>query len=149
MCIEFVWLVGFLTSSSTTRLSRGPVPRLTSDNFTCRHTETGRGHHDFCLSRSQFTGSDPTSKERTPAVGIESTISWPEVARSTDWVTAHKDQWVATYEKLYSAGVVEDTTTMLYWEIPLRGYYKPTSLKLEGKPVLVDKRSVTSSEIGH
>ena len=29
----FVWLVGFLTSSPTTRLYRGRVPRLTSDNF--------------------------------------------------------------------------------------------------------------------
>ena len=31
----FVWLVGFLMSSSTTRLYRGRVPELTSDNFTC------------------------------------------------------------------------------------------------------------------
>ena len=34
----FVCLFGFLTSSSTTRLYRGRVPRLTSDNFTCCHT---------------------------------------------------------------------------------------------------------------
>ena len=34
----FVWLVGFLNSSSTTMLYRGWVPRLTSDNFTCCHT---------------------------------------------------------------------------------------------------------------
>ena len=31
----FVWLVGFLTPSSTTKLYRGRVPRLTCDNFTC------------------------------------------------------------------------------------------------------------------
>ena len=31
-------LFGFITSSSTTRLSRGRAPRLTSDNFTCYHT---------------------------------------------------------------------------------------------------------------
>ena len=38
------WLVGFVTSSSTTRLYRGRVPRLTSDNFTCFHLRdrTGR-----------------------------------------------------------------------------------------------------------
>ena len=39
--ILFVSLVGFLTSSSTTRLYCGRVPRLTSDisdNFTCCHT---------------------------------------------------------------------------------------------------------------
>ena len=34
----FVCLFAFLTSSSTTRLYRGRVPRLTSDNFTCCHT---------------------------------------------------------------------------------------------------------------
>ena len=33
----FVWLVGFLTSSSTTRLYRERVPRQ-SPNFTCCHT---------------------------------------------------------------------------------------------------------------
>ena len=32
-------LVGFLTSSSATSLSLGWVPRLTSDNFKCCHTE--------------------------------------------------------------------------------------------------------------
>ena len=31
----FVWLVGFLTSSSTTSLYRGWNTRLASDNFTC------------------------------------------------------------------------------------------------------------------
>ena len=31
-------LFGFLTSSSTTRLYSGRVPKLTSDNFTCCHT---------------------------------------------------------------------------------------------------------------
>ena len=35
---RFVWLIGFLTSSSATRLYRGRVPRLTSDNFKCSHT---------------------------------------------------------------------------------------------------------------
>ena len=47
----FGWLVGFLTSSSVVRLSRGPVPRLTSGKVTCCRTETERGDHDFCLSR--------------------------------------------------------------------------------------------------
>ena len=33
---QAVWLaVGFLTSSSATRLLRGRAPRLTSDNITC------------------------------------------------------------------------------------------------------------------
>ena len=53
-----VCLVRFLTSTSASRLSRGRVPRLVSDNFTCCHTERARGGggggggHDFCLNRS-------------------------------------------------------------------------------------------------
>ena len=38
--LDFVWLVGYLTSSSASRVSRGRVPRLAFDNFTCCHTET-------------------------------------------------------------------------------------------------------------
>ena len=68
----FGWLVGFLTSSSTTRLYRGRVPRLTSDNFTCCHTGEW-GDHDFCLTRSHYTDTHPTSRERTTTVGIEPT----------------------------------------------------------------------------
>ena len=42
------------------------VPRLTSDNFTCCHTEIERGDHDFVLSRSHYTDSDTeqTNRER-------------------------------------------------------------------------------------
>ena len=36
-----ICLFGFLTSSPTTRLYRRRVPRLTSDNFMCCHTERG------------------------------------------------------------------------------------------------------------
>ena len=36
--IMFVWLVGFLMSSSATRLYPGRTLRLTSENFTCCHT---------------------------------------------------------------------------------------------------------------
>ena len=63
----FGWLVGFLTSSSTTRLYRGRVLRLTSDNFTVLpHTrERERGDHDFYLSLSHYTDTDPTSRNRT------------------------------------------------------------------------------------
>ena len=39
----FVCLVGFSTSSSTTRLYRGRAPRLTSANFTCCHTRDRAG----------------------------------------------------------------------------------------------------------
>ena len=39
----FVCLFGLITSSSTTRLYRGRVPRLTSSNFTCCHTRDRAG----------------------------------------------------------------------------------------------------------
>ena len=73
----FVCLFGFLTSSSSTRLYRGRVPRLTSDNFTCCHTRDRAGDHDFCLSRSHYTDIDPTSRERAATAGIEPRTSSP------------------------------------------------------------------------
>ena len=39
----FVWLVGFLTSSSATRLYRGRAPRLKPDNCTCCYTRDRAG----------------------------------------------------------------------------------------------------------
>ena len=38
----FVCWFGFLTPSSATRLSRGCIPKLTSENFTCCHTVRDR-----------------------------------------------------------------------------------------------------------
>ena len=73
----FSSLVGFLTSSSTTRLYRGRVPRLNTH-------ETERGDHDFCLSRLHYTDTDPTSRERAATVGIEPGTSSSGVVRSTD-----------------------------------------------------------------
>ena len=43
---------GFLMSSSVTRLYRGRA---------ATH-ETELGEHDFCLSRSHYTDTDPTSR---------------------------------------------------------------------------------------
>ena len=50
--------------------------------------ETERGDHDFCLTRSHSTNIDPTSKGRVATAETERTTSTPEIARSTDWVTA-------------------------------------------------------------
>ena len=52
---SYVCLVGFLKSLPATRIYRGRVLRLTCHNFTCCHTETERGDHDFCRSRSHHT----------------------------------------------------------------------------------------------
>ena len=78
------WLVGFLTSSSTTRLYRGRAPRQERLTILRAAThETELGDHDFCLSRSHYTDTDPTSGERATTAGIEPGSSSPGVARST------------------------------------------------------------------
>ena len=81
-------LFGLLTSSSATRLYRGWVSRLKSYKFTCCHTETELGVHDFCLSRSHYTDTDPTSGGRAVTARIEPTSSSSGVACCTDWATA-------------------------------------------------------------
>ena len=55
----FFCLVGFLTSSSTTRLYRGRAPRQERLTILRAAThETELGDHDFCLSRSHYTDTD-------------------------------------------------------------------------------------------
>ena len=77
-------LFGFLTSSSTTRLYRGWAPRQERLTILRAAThETELGDHDFCLSRSHYTDTDPTCRERAATAGIEPGTSSPGVARST------------------------------------------------------------------
>ena len=56
-------LVCYLTSSSATRLSQRQIPRLMSENFMSCHIQTEQEDHDFCLSQSHYTNTDPTSRE--------------------------------------------------------------------------------------
>ena len=80
----FVCLFVFLTSSSTTRLYRGRAPRQERLTILRAAThETELGDHDFCLSRSHYTDTDPTCRERAATAGIEPGTSSPGVARST------------------------------------------------------------------
>ena len=80
----FVCLVGFLTTSSTNRLYRGRAPRQERLTILRAAThETELGDHDFCLSRSHYTDTDPTCRERAATAGIEPRTSSPGVARST------------------------------------------------------------------
>ena len=80
----FVCLFGFLTSSSTTRLYRGRAPRQERLTILRAAThETELGDHDFCLSRSHYTDTDPTCRERAATAEIEPGTSSPGVARST------------------------------------------------------------------
>ena len=78
------WLVGFLTSSSTTRLYRGRAPRQERLTILRAAThETELGDHGFCFSRSYYTDTDPTSRERAATAGIGPGSSSPGVTRST------------------------------------------------------------------
>ena len=43
---------------------------------------------DFCLNRSHYTGTDPTSKERAVTRRIKPTTSSPGVTSSTNWGNA-------------------------------------------------------------
>ena len=80
----FFCLFGFLTSSSTTRLYRGRAPRQERLTILRAAThETELGDHDFCLSRSHYTDTDPTCRERAATAGIKPGTSSPGVARST------------------------------------------------------------------
>ena len=80
----FVCLFGFLTSSSTTRLYRGRAPRQERLTILRAAThETELGDHDFCLSWSHYTDTDPTCRERAVTAGIEPGTSSTGVARST------------------------------------------------------------------
>ena len=72
VCTCFV-MFNFLTSSSTTGLYRGRVPRLTSDNFTCCHTadragetmtSVSAGH--IILTPTQSVGSGRPQRESSP-----------------------------------------------------------------------------------
>ena len=86
----FVWLVGCLVSLRPRQhlgyISDGSQDwRLTILRAATHETE--RGNHDFCLSRSHYTDTDPTSRKRLVSVGIELTASSPGVARSTDRAT--------------------------------------------------------------
>ena len=74
----------FVTSSSTTRLYRGRAPRQERLTILRAATdETDLGDHDFSLSRSHYTDTDPTCRERAATAGIEPGTSSPGVARST------------------------------------------------------------------
>ena len=75
-------LVNYLVKSRT-----GPkTERLTILRAATHEIELG--DHDFCLSRSHYTDTDPTSRERADTAWIEPGTSSPGVARCTDWATA-------------------------------------------------------------
>ena len=94
------WLVGFLTSSSTTSVF--------TDNF--------MGDHGFCF-RSHYTDTDPTSRERAATAGIEPGSSSPGVARSTAELPRHLSMQMINFlsvfvkvENFFRARCIESTS---------------------------------------
>ena len=76
----FVCLVGFLTSSSATRLYIDGSQDLTISRAATQETE--QGDHDICLSRSLYTDTYPTSWELVTREGIKPMNASPAVAMS-------------------------------------------------------------------
>ena len=71
VCLVSYVLVNFYVISRT-----GPkTERLTILRAATHETELG--DHDFCLSRSHYTDTDPTSRERAVTAGIEPGTSSP------------------------------------------------------------------------
>ena len=56
-------IVGCLTSQQHASVSQG---RISSDNFTCCHTETEVAYQSFHLTQSQYTDTGPTSPTTDP-----------------------------------------------------------------------------------
>ena len=57
------WLVGCLTPQQQASVSQG---RISSDNFTCCHTEIDVADQTFYLTQSQYTDTGPTSPSADP-----------------------------------------------------------------------------------
>ena len=72
-----VCLFGFSMSSSATSLYRGSVPRLTTLGAATHETEWG--DHEFCLSRSHCTDTDPTSRKQVATAAV----NWKIITKST------------------------------------------------------------------
>ena len=77
----FVWLVGWYLVNYNVISQTGPkTERLTILRAATHETELGDHDHDFCLSRSHYTDTVPTSRERAATAGIEPGTSSPGVA---------------------------------------------------------------------
>ena len=78
----FGWFLNVLVNYKVISRMGPETERLTILRAATHETELG--DHDFCLSRSHYTDTDPTSRERAATAGIEPGNSSPGVARSTD-----------------------------------------------------------------
>ena len=92
--IMFVCLVGwFLNVIVNNKVIFQAGPK--TERLTILHAVTDEielEDHAFCLSRSQHTDSDPTSRERAARAGMEPGTSSPEVERSTPFHDVHRNK---------------------------------------------------------
>ena len=82
----FGWLVGWFLNVLVNHYVISRTGHKT-ERLTILHAaehETELGDHDFCLSRSHYTDTDPTSRELVATAGIEPGISSPGAACSTE-----------------------------------------------------------------
>ena len=75
------WFLNVLVNNEAISRTGPMTERLTILRASTHETELG--DHDFCLSRSDYTNTDPTSRERAATAGIETWTSSPGVTRST------------------------------------------------------------------
>ena len=73
----FGWFLNVLVNDYVISRTGPKTERLTILRAATHETELG--DHDFCLSWSHYTDTDPRNRERAATAGIE-----PGVARSTD-----------------------------------------------------------------
>ena len=75
----FVWFLNVLVNYEIISRTGPKTERLTIVRAATRETELG--DHDFCLSRSHYTDTDPTSRKRAATAGIEPGTSSPRLYR--------------------------------------------------------------------
>ena len=76
------WFLNVLVTNYAISRTGPKTERLTILRAATHETELG--DHDFCFSRSHYTDTDQTSRERAATAEIEPGTSSPGVVRSTD-----------------------------------------------------------------
>ena len=79
----FGWLVSYRPRQQLSYVATGSQDWHLTILRAATHKTEWRDN-DFCLSRSHYTDTDPTSRERAATAGIEPRTSTPGVAHSTD-----------------------------------------------------------------
>ena len=86
------WFVGCLTSQQHASVSQG---RISTDNFTCCHTEIETADPTFYLTQSQYTDTGPTSPSADPIM--------PSAWQGRHWRANFISRWYDSTRKNPSA----------------------------------------------